>query len=116
MSSMHSSHAGWPGSEVGPRPPKSRNTDGKSALVRIVSLLPSLTELVCALGHAGDLVGVTHECDYPPGVEQLPHLTRSGLGPSASSAEIDAAVAERGGSLYALDGERLGRLAPDLIL
>ncbi len=44
---------------------------------RIVSLLPSLTELVCALGREADLVGVTHECDFPPGVERRPHLTRS---------------------------------------
>lgn len=45
--------------------------------MRIVSLLPSLTELVCFLGHRSDLVGVTHECDYPTGVENLPHLTHS---------------------------------------
>ena len=45
--------------------------------MRIVSLLPSLTELVCALGRGDELVGVTHECDFPPGVELLPHLTRS---------------------------------------
>ena len=51
--------------------------------MRIVSLLPSLTELVAALGHQDDLVGVTHECDYPPGVERLPHLTRSRIATSA---------------------------------
>ena len=48
-----------------------------SLTMRIVSLLPSLTELVCTLGKRDDLVGVTHECDYPAGVERLPHLTRS---------------------------------------
>ncbi|WP_406697532.1 cobalamin-binding protein [Singulisphaera sp. Ch08] len=84
--------------------------------MRIVSLLPSLTELVCALGRRVDLVGVTHECDYPVGVEQLPHLTRSRITPSTSSAAIDAAVVEQGGSLYDLDGALLAELRPDLIL
>src|SRR4051794_24516241 len=84
--------------------------------MRIVSLLPSLTELVCALGHRADLVGVTHECDFPPGIEHLPHLTRSRIDAAASSGEIDSLVAEQGGSLYTLDGERLAGLHPDLIL
>jgi len=84
--------------------------------MRIVSLLPSLTELVAALGRGGDLVGVTHECDFPAGVEALPHLTRSRISTSASSAEIDAAVAAEGGSLYELDGGLLAELRPDLIL
>ena len=84
--------------------------------MRIVSLLPSLTELVCALGRGDDLVGVTHECDYPPGVELLPHLTRSRIPPDASSGAIDAMVAEQGGSLYELDESRLAELRPDLIL
>jgi iron complex transport system substrate-binding protein len=84
--------------------------------MRIVSLLPSLTELVCALGKRERLVGVTHECDYPPGVETLPWLTRSNVPTTASSAEIDALVSARQGSLYTLDEERLAELAPDLIL
>src|SRR3954470_4276496 len=84
--------------------------------MRIVSLLPSLTELVCALGHGGDLVGVTHECDFPAGVEGRPHLTRSRIPSSATSGAIDAMVAEQGGSLYELDGGLLERLRPDLIL
>jgi iron complex transport system substrate-binding protein len=84
--------------------------------MRIVSLLPSLTELVCALGLEGDLVGVTHECDFPGGVEALPHLTRSRIPAAATSAEIDTAVAAQGGSLYELDGPLLARLRPDLIL
>jgi iron complex transport system substrate-binding protein len=61
-------------------------------------------------------VGVTHECDFPPGIEALPHLTRSRIPTSASSAEIDATVAEQGGAIYELDGERLTRLRPELIL
>jgi iron complex transport system substrate-binding protein len=84
--------------------------------MRIVSLLPSLTELVCALGRGDELVGVTHECDYPPGVEQLPHLTRSRIATDASSATIDALVAAQGGSLYELDAAGLAELRPDLIL
>ena len=84
--------------------------------MRIVSLLPSLTELVCALGHGDELVGVTHECDYPPGVELLPHLTRTRIAAGASSREIDDAVAEQGGSLYDLDARTLADLRPDLIL
>jgi iron complex transport system substrate-binding protein len=84
--------------------------------MRVVSLLPSLTELVCTLGRGTDLVGVTHECDFPPGVERLPHLTRSRIPVSASSGAIDAMVAEQGGSLYDLDADRLAALRPDLIL
>ncbi len=83
--------------------------------MRIVSLLPSLTELVCALGRGDELVGVTHECDYPPGVELLPHLTHSRIAPQADSAAIDALVAEQGGSLYDLDvvGARRAAARPD---
>ena len=84
--------------------------------MRIVSLLPSLTELVCALGRGDELVGVTHECDYPLGVEFLPHLTRSRIAPEADSAAIDRAVSEQGGSLYELDAKALAELRPDLIL
>jgi iron complex transport system substrate-binding protein len=84
--------------------------------MRIVSLLPSLTELVCAFGRGDELVGVTHECDFPPGVELLPHLTRSKIPPEASSQAIDAMVTEQGGSLYDLDEETLADLRPDLIL
>jgi len=69
---------------------------------------------------AGDaLVGVTHECDYPPGVEELPRLTSSRIeGHSMTSAEIDAAVGTLTdeGSIYALDAELLERLAPDLVI
>jgi iron complex transport system substrate-binding protein len=88
----------------------------ESASMRIVSLLPSLTELVCALGRGDELVGVTHECDYPPGVELLPHLTRSKIPSGATSAAIDVMVCEQGGSLYELDEGLLAELRPDLIL
>jgi iron complex transport system substrate-binding protein len=70
-------------------------------------------------GAGGALVGVTHECDYPPGVEKLPHLTSSKIDPHLSSAEIDAAIAGHltdTGSIYALDSRLLEELAPDLII
>jgi iron complex transport system substrate-binding protein len=84
--------------------------------MRIVSLLPSLTELVCALGRRDDLVGVTHECDYPASVRDLPRLTASRIPTAATGAEIDALVSEQRGSLYTLDEEALEALRPDLIL
>jgi iron complex transport system substrate-binding protein len=70
---------------------------------------------------AGDtLVGVTHECDYPSGVEELPHLTSSKIeGHNMTSAEIDAAIEKHltdTGSIYALDARLLGKLVPDLII
>src|SRR5205085_11398846 len=60
--------------------------------VRIVSLLPSATEIVCALGLEESLVGVSHECDYPPFVKSLPKVTRTLIPHDASSREIDALV------------------------
>jgi len=84
--------------------------------MRIVSLLPSLTELVCDLGRGDELVGVTHECDYPGGVEKLPHLTRSRIPSAATGGEIDALVSQQAGSLYELDEDLLAELRPVLIL
>jgi iron complex transport system substrate-binding protein len=84
--------------------------------MRIASLLPSLSELVCDLGRGEWLVGVTHECDFPPHLSRLPHLTRSKIDPGGTSAQIDAMVAEQGGSLYELDRDLLESLQPDLIL
>jgi hypothetical protein len=60
--------------------------------VRIVSLLPSATEIVCSLGARDELVGRSHECDHPPDVEELPVLTSARVGPLPSSKAIDAAV------------------------
>jgi iron complex transport system substrate-binding protein len=82
-------------------------------------LLPSATEIVCALGLESDLVGVTHECDYPPSVREKPVLTASVLSGHQESGEIDRhirALVHAGSSIYRLDAERLQSLQPDLIL
>ncbi len=88
--------------------------------VRIVSLLPSSTEIICALGLQDRLVGVTHECDFPAGVSKKPHVTASRIShETMTSKEIDHAVRTQldgHGSIYDLDEELLGELNPDLIL
>jgi iron complex transport system substrate-binding protein len=87
---------------------------------RIVSFLPSATEIACALGLADAIVGITHECDYPPEIKSKPVVVRNVLPiETMTQDEIDRAVAERmrsGQSLYQIDEELLRRLAPDLIL
>jgi iron complex transport system substrate-binding protein len=91
-----------------------------SAAQRIVSFLPSATEMVCALGLGDQLVGITHECDYPPEVKGKPIVVRNALPiERMSQREIDEAVAKRmrdGLSLYEVDEKLLEELAPDLIL
>lgn len=87
--------------------------------MRIASLVPSATEMLFALGLGGDVVGVTHECDYPPAARDLPHLTATVLPDGLSAGEIDAAVKAivgEGKALYSLDEERLAELAPELIV
>ena len=87
--------------------------------MKIVSLLPSATEIVCQLGLGDQLVGVTHECDYPPFVQQLPKVTKTLIPHQATSREIDALVRERSqtqAALYSLDLPVLQRLQPDLLV
>jgi len=87
--------------------------------VRIVSLVPHATELLFALGLGDDVVAVTHECDFPLEVLELPRVTRDVLPAGLGAAEIDAAVRERtqqGKAIYELDEDRLAELEPDLIV
>jgi iron complex transport system substrate-binding protein len=87
--------------------------------VRIVSLLPSATEIVCALGLGEALVGVSHDCDYPPEVLDRRVLSTAVVDPTAPSAAIDAAVRTQvhgGTSVYHLDAAGIEALRPDLIL
>lgn len=87
--------------------------------MRIVSLLPSATEIICALGLEDHLVGVTHECDYPPSVQRLPKVTCTLIPTDATSSEIDRLVSERFKSvraLYSLDVEMLKGVKPDVIV
>lgn len=86
---------------------------------RIVSLLPSTTEIACALGFEDALVGRSHECDFPPGVARLPVLTEPKLDASRPSTEIDRqvkALVRDGLSVYRVDADRLRELDPAVIL
>jgi iron complex transport system substrate-binding protein len=87
--------------------------------MRIVSLVPSATEMLFALGLGPEVIAVTHECDYPPAAAELPKVTRDVLPPGLSAAQIDAAVREltvAGEPIYELDAEALMDLRPDLIV
>ncbi len=87
--------------------------------MRIVSLLPSATEIICHLGLRAQLVGVTHECDYPPSVAALPKVTTTLIPSDASSRDIDQLVRERltdSNALYSLNMEALEAARPDLIV
>lgn len=87
--------------------------------VRIVSLLPSATEIVYALGLDDDLVGVTHECDWPPAARTKRIVSTSALAPGTSPSEIDRAVSAslgEGDPIYRLDDDAVRELRPDLVL
>ena len=87
--------------------------------MRIVSLIPSATEIVCRLGLQSSLVGVSHECDFPPLVDKLPRVTESAISKNQPSIEIDRDVREQlatNTALYSLDLDVLEELKPDLIV
>ncbi len=86
---------------------------------RIVSLVPNGTEILFALGAGDQVVGVSHECDFPPAARQRPYLTGSALASDLAPAEIDRAVSAQvrsGLSLYTIDEALLARLDPELIV
>ncbi len=88
-------------------------------MLRIASLLPSLTEIACALGCRESLVARSHECDFPKGVEELPALTAPNFEADGTSRDIDDRVrhlVRDGLSVYTVDVEKLQELAPDIIL
>ena len=87
--------------------------------MRVVSLLPAATEIVAALGDQSLLVGISHECDYPPSVLHLPRVTTTAIDIRASGAVIDAEVRQlyrAGQPVIAVDASALQQLEPDLII
>jgi iron complex transport system substrate-binding protein len=87
--------------------------------VRIVSLVPSATEMLFALGLGDEVIAVTHECDFPAAARELPTVTRDALPQSLTAGQIDAAVRARtdqGEAIYELDADALHELRPDLIV
>ena len=86
---------------------------------RIVSLLPSCTEIICRLGYSKQLVGISHECDYPYSISGLPVLTSARLSTEGTSIEINQSVTDllqRGLSVYDVDSSLLKSLSPDIIV
>jgi len=87
--------------------------------MRIISLVPNGTEILFALGAGDQVLGVSHECDWPAEARQRAILTGSALTPGMSAAEIDQAVSAQVGnglSLYTLDEARIAEIAPDLVV
>jgi iron complex transport system substrate-binding protein len=87
--------------------------------LRIVSLLSAATEMVCALGKGDSLVGISHECDYPPEILNRPVVTETKVHPNGSSLEIDSQVrrlVQEGLSIYRIKTDVLRQLRPDIIL
>ena len=94
-------------------------TESRPRSERIVSLLPSATEIVCALGATESLVGISHECDFPEAIRDRPVLTGSRIDVQTSSRAIDAAVravVHDALSIYTVDEEQLRALQPDVIV
>jgi iron complex transport system substrate-binding protein len=87
--------------------------------MRVMTLLPAATEMVAALGGADQLVGISHECDFPPTLGPIPRVTTTPIDPAAPGAAIDAevrALRQARRAVIAVDAALLQRLAPDLIV
>ena len=100
-------------------PPRNAQACQSPVLQRIVSLLPSATETLFGLGLGEQVVGVSHECDFPAAARSKTVVIHSRIPKNASPLEIDRLVREfsaRGESIYSVDGEALRRLSPDLII
>jgi len=93
---------------------------GEMSCPRVISLLPSATEIIHAIGRGDTLVGRSHECDFPPGVERLPAVSTARIDSDAlDPAQIDAAVAAAiadGEQLYGVSADALAELAPDVVV
>jgi iron complex transport system substrate-binding protein len=88
-------------------------------MTRVVTLLPAATEIVAALGDTSVLVGISHECDYPPSVQHLPRVTTTPVDPSLASGAIDAEVRllrNSGRPVIAVDAGEIARLSPDVVI
>src|SRR5215218_5222337 len=99
--------------------PRSISSSVSLCAMRIVSLVPSATEMLFALGLGRDVTAVTHECDHPEPARELPKVTRDVIGPGLPPGEIDRAVrelTEQGQAIYELDENALRRAQPDLIV
>jgi iron complex transport system substrate-binding protein len=106
-------------SPVAPRSSSSAPVLKSSLVMRIVSLLPSATEILFALGFDREVVGISHECDFPPAARTKRVVIQSRISHDATPAEIDRQVRDyvsRGESLYAVDAKALEDLSPDLII
>jgi len=95
------------------------SADPRASSVRVASLLPSATEILCALGAQEQIVGVSHECDYPEAIRALPVLSRSRVANEGTGGGIHASVrslAREALSIYSVDEAALAKAAPDLIV
>src|ERR1700679_2348865 len=100
-------------------PKRNANRQSRQLRMRIVSMLASATEIVCALGAGEMLVGRSHECDWPEWVRGLPMCSEPAFDVSGSSAAIDAEVRRRiasGEELYRVHGDLIRELRPDLVI
>lgn len=101
------------------RTPRGSPPGSVPSVRRVVTLVPAATEIVAALGAVDSLVGVSHECDYPPPVGHLPRLTTTPIDPAAPASRIDVEVrrlSAEGRPVIAVDAERLRALTPDLVV